>query len=46
MLIVVGVRFDDRVIGKLNIFVLYVSVIYMDIDSVEMNKLRQVYVVL
>lgn len=46
LLIVVGVRFDDRVIGKLNIFALYVSVIYMDIDSVEMNKLRQVYVVL
>lgn len=46
LLIVVGVCFDDWVIGKLNIFVLYVSVIYMDIDLVEMNKLCQVYVVL
>lgn len=44
LLIVVGVCFDDCVIGKFNIFVLYVKVIYMDIDLVELNKLCQVYI--
>lgn len=37
-MIVCGVCFDDCVIGKLDIFVLYVKVIYIDIDVVEINK--------
>ncbi|WP_407221848.1 hypothetical protein [Escherichia coli] len=42
-LIAVGARFDDRVTGKLNTFAPHASVIHMDIDPAEMNKLRQVH---
>lgn len=41
LLIAVGARFDDRVTGKLNTFAPNASVIHMDIDPAEMNKLRQ-----
>ena len=46
LLIAVGARFDDRVTGKLNTFAPHASVIHMDIDPAEMNKLRQVHVAL
>lgn len=46
LLIAVGARFDDRVTGKLNTFAPNASVIHMDIDPAEMNKLRQVHVAL
>ncbi|MGQ7189783.1 hypothetical protein ACUODJ_47535, partial [Escherichia sp. HC-CC] len=41
-----GARFDDRVTGKLNTFAPHASVIHMDIDPAEMNKLRQAHVAL
>jgi len=46
LLIAVGARFDDRVTGKLNTFAPNAKVIHMDIDSAEMNKLRQAHVAL
>ncbi|EHC98293.1 Acetolactate synthase large subunit [Salmonella enterica subsp. enterica serovar Wandsworth str. A4-580] len=46
LLIAVGARFDDRVTGKLNTFAANASVIHMDIDPAEMNKLRQAHVAL
>ncbi|EAW8719578.1 acetolactate synthase 2 catalytic subunit [Salmonella enterica] len=46
LLIAVGARFDDRVTGKLNTFAPNASVIHMDIDLAEMNKLRQAHVAL
>ncbi|WP_353613615.1 acetolactate synthase 2 catalytic subunit [Mangrovibacter phragmitis] len=44
LLIAVGARFDDRVTGKLNTFAPHASVIHLDIDPAEMNKLRQAHV--
>ena len=46
LLIAVGARFDDRVTGKLNTFAPHASVIHMDIDPAEMNKLRQAHAAL
>ena len=46
LLIAVGARFDDRVTGKLNTFAPNASVIHIDIDPAEMNKLRQAHVAL
>ncbi|MES0302279.1 acetolactate synthase 2 catalytic subunit [Citrobacter sedlakii] len=46
LLIAIGARFDDRVTGKLNTFAPHASVIHMDIDPAEMNKLRQAHVAL
>lgn len=46
LLIAVGARFDDRVTGKLNTFAPNASVIHMDIDPAEMNKLRRAHVAL
>jgi acetolactate synthase-1/2/3 large subunit len=42
LLIAVGVRFDDRVTGKLAEFAPHAKVIHMDIDPAEIGKLRQV----
>lgn len=44
LLIAVGARFDDRVTGKLNTFAPGASVIHMDIDPAELNKLRQAHI--
>lgn len=46
LLIAVGVRFDDRVTGKLNTFAPHAKVIHLDIDPAEINKLRQTNVAL
>ncbi|EHG7614372.1 TPA: acetolactate synthase 2 catalytic subunit [Citrobacter sedlakii] len=46
LLIAIGARFDDRVTGKLNTFAPHASVIHMDIDPAELNKLRQAHVAL
>ncbi|EAA9218251.1 acetolactate synthase 2 catalytic subunit [Salmonella enterica] len=46
LLIAVGARFDDRVTGKLNTFAPNASVIHLDIDPAELNKLRQAHVAL
>lgn len=42
LLIAIGVRFDDRVTGKLDEFAKNAQVIHLDIDSAEINKIRQV----
>ncbi len=42
LLIAIGVRFDDRVTGKLDEFAQNAKVIHLDIDAAEINKLRQV----
>jgi len=41
LLIAVGVRFDDRVTGRLNRFAPAAKVIHIDIDPAEIGKLRQ-----
>ncbi|MFB9997868.1 acetolactate synthase 2 catalytic subunit [Providencia rustigianii] len=46
LLIAVGARFDDRVTGKLNTFAPNAKVIHIDIDYVELDKLRQTHVAL
>ncbi|MCX8650630.1 acetolactate synthase 2 catalytic subunit [Gilliamella sp. B2776] len=43
LLIALGVRFDDRVTGKLNEFARHAKVIHVDIDQAEINKLRQTH---
>ncbi|TEW56605.1 acetolactate synthase 2 catalytic subunit [Psychromonas sp. RZ22] len=42
LLIAVGARFDDRVTGKLDEFAENAKVIHLDIDTAEIDKLRQV----
>ncbi|MBS0894483.1 acetolactate synthase 2 catalytic subunit [Tatumella sp. JGM130] len=44
LLIAVGARFDDRVTGKLDTFAPDASVIHLDIDPAELNKLRRAHV--
>ncbi|EKT61654.1 acetolactate synthase 2 catalytic subunit [Providencia sneebia] len=46
LLLAVGARFDDRVTGKLNTFAPNAKVIHIDIDHVELDKLRQTHVAL
>lgn len=46
LLIAIGVRFDDRVTGKLNTFAPNAKVIHMDIDRAEIDKLKQAHVAL
>ncbi|MDF7670008.1 acetolactate synthase 2 catalytic subunit [Orbaceae bacterium ESL0721] len=41
LLIAFGVRFDDRVTGKLNEFAKQAKVLHVDIDAAELNKLYQ-----
>ncbi|WP_392567096.1 acetolactate synthase 2 catalytic subunit [Utexia brackfieldae] len=43
LLIAVGVRFDDRVTGKLNEFASQAKVIHIDVDPAEINKLKQAH---
>ncbi|OCG28631.1 acetolactate synthase 2 catalytic subunit [Gilliamella sp. wkB108] len=43
LLIALGVRFDDRVTGKLNEFARNAKVIHVDIDQAEINKLKQTH---
>lgn len=46
LLIAIGARFDDRVTGKLNTFAPNASVIHLDVDPAELNKLRQAHIAL
>lgn len=46
LLIALGVRFDDRVTGKLDTFAPDAQVIHIDIDAAELGKLRHPAVVL
>lgn len=41
LLLAIGVRFDDRVTGKLDTFAPNAKVIHLDIDQAELNKLRK-----
>lgn len=41
LLIAIGVRFDDRVTGKLNTFAPHAEVIHIDIDASNVGKLRK-----
>jgi acetolactate synthase-1/2/3 large subunit len=40
LLVAVGARFDDRVTGKLSAFAPGATVVHLDIDSAEIDKLR------
>jgi acetolactate synthase-1/2/3 large subunit len=40
LLLAVGARFDDRVTGRLNAFAQGATVVHLDIDSAEIDKLR------
>jgi acetolactate synthase-1/2/3 large subunit len=40
LLIALGVRFDDRVTGRLNAFAPHAKVIHVDIDPAEIGKIR------
>ena len=42
LLIAIGVRFDDRVTGKLDEFAPHAKVIHLDVDAAEIDKLRRV----
>ncbi|MCX6698745.1 MAG: biosynthetic-type acetolactate synthase large subunit [Methanomicrobiales archaeon] len=42
LLIAVGVRFDDRVTGKLDTFAPHAKIIHVDIDPAEIGKNKQV----
>ena len=42
LIIALGVRFDDRVTGRLNAFAPHAKVIHVDIDPAEIGKNRQV----
>ena len=41
LLLAFGVRFDDRVTGKVNAFCLDAKVVHIDIDSSEIGKIRK-----
>ncbi|PMN71256.1 acetolactate synthase 2 catalytic subunit [Enterovibrio norvegicus] len=41
LLIAIGARFDDRVTGKLDTFAPNATVVHIDIDAAEFNKLRR-----
>ncbi|MDF7668002.1 biosynthetic-type acetolactate synthase large subunit [Orbaceae bacterium ESL0727] len=43
LLIALGVRFDDRVTGKLTEFARHAQILHIDIDAAEINKLCQVH---
>ena len=40
LLIALGVRFDDRVTGRLNAFAPHAKIIHVDIDPAEISKIR------
>lgn len=44
LLLAFGVRFDDRVTGKLETFASHASIVHVDIDSAEIGKNKQAHV--
>jgi acetolactate synthase-1/2/3 large subunit len=42
LVLAVGVRFDDRVTGKVSEFIKHVTIIHIDIDRAELNKNKPV----
>ncbi len=43
LLLALGVRFDDRVTGKLDEFALHGKIVHVDIDASEMNKNKEAH---
>jgi len=41
LLLALGVRFDDRVTGKVSEFAKYAKVVHVEIDASEINKIRE-----
>lgn len=44
LLIALGVRFDDRVTGKVEAFAKDAKIIHVDIDGSELNKIKQAHI--
>jgi acetolactate synthase-1/2/3 large subunit len=44
LLIAIGVRFDDRVTGKLQEFAKHAKIIHVDIDASELNKNKEAHI--
>jgi acetolactate synthase I/II/III large subunit len=43
LLIAIGVRFDDRVTGKLEAFARHAKIVHVDIDASELNKNKEAH---
>ncbi len=44
LLIALGVRFDDRVTGKVTEFAKHAKIIHVDIDQSELNKIKEAHI--
>lgn len=44
LLIALGVRFDDRVTGKLEAFATHARIIHIDIDTAEIHKNKHAHI--
>lgn len=44
LLIALGVRFDDRVTGKLELFAQHARVVHIDIDPAEIHKNKEAHI--
>ena len=44
LLLAVGVRFDDRVTGKLETFATHSRIVHIDIDPAEISKNKQAHI--
>ena len=44
LLLAFGVRFDDRVTGKLETFAANAKIVHIDIDPAELNKNKESYI--
>ena len=44
LLLAIGVRFDDRVTGKLESFAARAQIVHIDIDPAEINKNKESFI--
>src|SRR5690606_19599946 len=44
LLIALGVRFDDRVTGKISAFARRATIVHIDLDASEINKVKQAHI--
>lgn len=44
LIVAVGVRFDDRVTGKVSAFAPHAKIIHIDVDPAEIGKIKEVYI--
>ena len=44
LLLALGVRFDDRVTGKLSEFAKHAKIVHVDIDPSEINKIKPAHI--